>query len=129
MYWNSEFRAYALIRQVIIQEHNIKWAIIEQYRMGNHINKEHNIEWAIITSVPTYNNIKKRCNLCLEEKLHILRTKDMTLQNKKSDIVSKCRHENKYYLMNTEMTPGELSHYSHLPLTIVLLSPCRTPDI
>ena len=69
-------------------------------------NKEHNIEWTIITSAPTHNNRTKRCNLCLEEKLHILRAKDMTLLNKRSEIVLKCRHENKYYLMNTEMTPG-----------------------
>ena len=63
-------------------------------------NKDYNIQWTIITSAKAYNNISKRCDLCLTEKLHIMKGNKDSLLNKRSEMISKCRHENKFYLMN-----------------------------
>ena len=63
-------------------------------------NKDYDIQWTIITSAKAYNNISKRCDLCLTEKLHIMKGNNDSLLNKRSELISKCRHENKFYLMN-----------------------------
>jgi len=63
--------------------------------------KNYVINWSIITSASSYNNMSKRCNLCLAEKLSIIKANKASLFNKRSELISKCRHENKYYLMNT----------------------------
>ena len=42
----------------------------------------------------------QRCNLCLAEKLAIIRTDKSRSLNKRSELVSKCRHESKFYLRN-----------------------------
>ena len=56
--------------------------------------KERNInfttKWSIIARARPYNNSSKRCDLCLAEKLN-------NLLNKRSELISKCRHENKFF--------------------------------
>ena len=60
-----------------------------------------NLEWYIIKSVPGYSNISKRCMLCLHEKCEILNYPDQEeLLNKRSELVSKCQHINKFLLSN-----------------------------
>ena len=56
--------------------------------------------WTILSPASAYNNITKRCNLCLSEKLYIITADKSTLLNKRSELVSKCRHESKYCLTN-----------------------------
>ena len=57
------------------------------------------LAWSIIDRVPPYSNGSRRCPLCLAEKTNIAYAK-VDLLNKRSEIVSKCRHENKYILKN-----------------------------
>ena len=57
------------------------------------------MHWSVIDHVKPYQNGFKRCNLCLKEKYHILKS-PFNLINKRSDLASKCRHENKLYLVN-----------------------------
>ena len=60
-----------------------------------------NLKWYIIKSVPRYSNISKRCMLCLHEKYEILNCPDQEeLLNKRSELVLKCRHINKFLLSN-----------------------------
>ena len=47
-----------------------------------------------------YRNGSKRCNLCLTEKLAIIEGEPNKILNKRAELVSKCRHENKFYLSN-----------------------------
>ena len=42
----------------------------------------------------------KRCLLCLNEKLAIALHKNDSMLNKRSEVVSKCMHKNKYMLVN-----------------------------
>ena len=54
-------------------------------------NKTLNISWEILTSHKSYNQCSKQCLLYLNEKLPIALHKD-------HNMVSKCRHRNKYVL-------------------------------
>ena len=60
---------------------------------------DYSIKWSIIIKARPYSNTAKRCDLCISEKLHILEAKSAIL-NKRSELISKCRHENKFYLCN-----------------------------
>ena len=42
----------------------------------------------------------KLCNLCLSEKLCIIKAHSSNLLNKRDEMISKCRHENKFYIKN-----------------------------
>ena len=57
------------------------------------------IKWSVIDNAKSYVNGSKRCNLCVTEKFHIINS-PLKLLNKRSELVSKCRHENKYFLIN-----------------------------
>ena len=59
------------------------------------------LKWSIVKSVPSYLNISKKCLLCLHEKLDIVNFEDQDhLLNKRSELISKCRHAIKYLLRN-----------------------------
>ena len=62
--------------------------------------QQYNIKWTIKKKATPYSNGSKRCNLCLTEKLCILKADRSSLLNKRSELISKCRHENKFYIMN-----------------------------
>ena len=58
------------------------------------------IRWRIIKHHAAYNPVSKRCNLCLSEKLYILEHEGGNLLNKRDELISKCRHRNKYTLLH-----------------------------
>ena len=58
------------------------------------------IKWTVLRKAAAYRNTTRRCNLCIAEKLEIMKAdKDRSL-NRRSELVSKCRHENQFYLCN-----------------------------
>ena len=64
-------------------------------------NKTPNLNWEIVRSVPAYSNTTKRCMFYLYEKLLIATYPNQEdLLNKRSELVSKCQHENKFLLKN-----------------------------
>ena len=64
-------------------------------------NKDFDIKWSILKKSSGYSIISKSCNLCLLEKLVVCNFKEKDrLLNKRLDLVSKCRPENKYMLIN-----------------------------
>ena len=62
------------------------------------------IHWSVNDHAKPYQNGSKMCNLFLTEKYHIL-TSLVNLINKRSKLVSKCRHENKFHLVNYKAIP------------------------
>lgn len=62
------------------------------------------IEWSIKDHAIPYQNGAKRCDLCLTEKYHIL-THTGRILNKRNELISKCRHINKFYLSNFKRRP------------------------
>ena len=69
------------------------------------------ISWKIKGIYKSYNPTSKRCNLCLTEKAEILDDPGKNLLNKRSEIISQCRHKNKYRLktLASSMTSGDIS--------------------
>ena len=59
-------------------------------------NKDFNITWSILKQSISYTGGTKRCNLCLDEKLFIMKADKQSLLNKRSEIVSTCRHKNRF---------------------------------
>ena len=59
------------------------------------------LKWSIAKQTSGYNSVTNSCSLCLSEKLIIFNFRDKNrLINKRMDLVSKCRHENKSILSN-----------------------------
>ena len=58
------------------------------------------VTWRMIKHHPAYNPISKRSALCLSEKLHIAEYEGDNLLNKREEMISKCRHQNKFMLVN-----------------------------
>ena len=64
-------------------------------------NINYTIKWKILKKSAGYNPISKKCNLCLSEKLEICSfVNKKNLINKRNELISKCRHENKFLLVN-----------------------------
>ena len=63
-------------------------------------NENYKISWSIISSASANNNISKWCNLCPTEKLYIIKADKASNLNKRTELISKCCHENKYSLVN-----------------------------
>ena len=58
------------------------------------------IKWSILCRAPHYSNTTKRCNLCIAEKYFILCKPENATLNKRNELVSKCRHKDKFLLSN-----------------------------
>ena len=58
----------------------------------------YDISWKIIQHAHPYKGGTRECNLCLTEKLYILMSDCKNLLNKRRELVSKCRHTNKFML-------------------------------
>ena len=59
------------------------------------------LTWDVLRTAKAYSNITKRCSLCLHEKLAIITYPyPHELLNRRSELVTKCRHENKFLLKN-----------------------------
>ena len=54
--------------------------------------------WEIVRRCWRYNPNSKRSYLCLNEKMEIATYRGNNLLNKKTELISKCRHQNKYTL-------------------------------
>ena len=69
--------------------------------MLNENNTNFLITWKILRKTTGYNQVTKMCNLCTSEKVEIIKFKNKKhLLNKRTELISKCRHENKYLLAN-----------------------------
>jgi hypothetical protein len=68
------------------------WSLKEQ-------NITPSINWSIVKRAKPYSNTTKSCPLCLQEKLEILCYDNKSeLLNKRTEIIAKCRHMNKFSL-------------------------------
>ena len=62
------------------------------------------INWRIIKQYQTYTPASKKCMLCLNEKLEILEHNGNNILNKRTELVSKCRHRNEYMISQYDPT-------------------------
>ena len=59
---------------------------------------DHNINFRVVEMKKPYCNISKKCQLCTSESYNILFGKHPNIINKKSEIISKCRHRARFKL-------------------------------
>jgi hypothetical protein len=57
------------------------------------------LTWNILDQAEPFKPGGKSCNLCLTEKYHII-SSPLNLLNKRNELISKCRHENKFLIKN-----------------------------
>ena len=62
------------------------------------------MHWPVTDHAKPVQNGSKRWNLCLTVKYHVL-ISPVNLISKKSELVSKCCHENKFHLINQKAIP------------------------
>ena len=62
-------------------------------------NIDYSIRWKIIKQIPKIQNGNKMCRLCITEASIIMKNKIGRL-NKRTEIMNKCRHQNKFLLKN-----------------------------
>ena len=90
---NKSFRHRSYANKTTLSKYI--WEIKDKY------NEMPSIKWAVVKSVPGYSNISKRYFLCLHEKFEIVNYPNQKeLLNKRSELISKCHHANKYLLAN-----------------------------
>ena len=63
------------------------------------------ISWSVCQKATPYSSGSKLCQLCLAEKLCIISAEPKSLLNKKTEIVSTCRHRRKF-LLSTYASPA-----------------------
>ena len=61
------------------------------------------VKWRILKQLPSNNPANKKCLLCIGEKLEILERNEHLL-NKRSELISKCRHKAKFLLNKYDAT-------------------------
>ena len=68
--------------------------------------KEFDVKWSFLKRAAVYHSGARRCNLCLEEKLQIMKADKRTLLNRRSALFSKCRHQIQHCItsINRKMT-------------------------
>ena len=69
-------------------------------------NTDFKLSWRIIDKATPYKGGSAVCNLCLTEKYHILTSNSKNLLNSRHELVSKCRHQNKFLLKNVPCKPN-----------------------
>ena len=73
------------------------------------------LTWEVLRTAKTYSNITKRCSLCLHEKLAIITYPyPDEIINRRSELVTKCRHENKFLLKNFNSNDSSFEPYDNL---------------
>ena len=65
-------------------------------------NIEFSIMWQIKSKAMPYKCGSRNCDLCLAEKVAIARYKGDDLLNKRTELISKCRHRNKFIIANVK---------------------------
>ena len=58
------------------------------------------ITWKIFKQTTPFSPVSNRCNLCLWEKYFIICTPELATLNKRNELVTSCRHANKFLLKN-----------------------------
>ena len=93
----------------------------EFYKNDTELSKEHwqikmknytpKITWSIIRKCLPYNHNSRKCHLSLNEKLEIALYEGEDLLNKKTELISKCRHQNKFMLLRHDSKEWNGSHF------------------
>ena len=77
-------------------------ALSKEFWRIKELNGQPKVSCKIIRRCKPFNPNSGKCNLCLNEKFEIASFKGKNLLNTRSEILAKCRHENKFKLMRND---------------------------
>ena len=63
-------------------------------------NKAFEVNWKLVCKAQPYSNLTKKCNLCLPEKYYIICRPSMATLNRRTELISECRHQAKFIVGN-----------------------------
>ena len=63
-------------------------------------NRPYTIKWSVLTHASPYTAGARSCNLCLEEKICLIKSDKTKTLNKRSELFSRCRHRNSFSARN-----------------------------
>ena len=89
-----------------LKKHSTKTALSKYIWELKGSNTNYTIQWSIVRRASSNSGASTSCNLCPAEKMCILNADKRLLLNKKSELISKCRHQNKFYVKNTKILPN-----------------------
>ena len=92
------------------QDYENKTELRKHIRQLKRNGTEFNLKRNIAAYATPYICGTRRCDLCLTEKYIIARAKQNNLLNKRTELISKCGHRNKY-ILKKYMTHFELIYY------------------
>ncbi|OOZ40503.1 hypothetical protein, partial [Solemya elarraichensis gill symbiont] len=61
---------------------------------------DYTIEWTVLKQTCSYSNTTKKCLLCIWEKYYIITADKTKILNSRTELISKCRHANKFLVCN-----------------------------
>ena len=87
------------------------------------------LKWSIVKQVKNYTNNSANCPFSLQKKYEILFYTDKNeLLNKRSELITKCRHMNKFLLaLTTNPKTDNRSTIVHFSFYFTTLSPYHVP--
>ena len=62
----------------------------------------YSLKWSVEKTATPYKGGTRKCDLCLSEKVAIVRANPNGLLNKRMELISKCRHRNKFIIGNVK---------------------------
>ena len=65
-------------------------------------NTSYSLKWSVEKAATPYKYGTRKCDLCLREKVAIIRANPNGLLNKRTELISKCRHRNKFIIGNVK---------------------------
>ena len=116
IHWKTDFTNIAISSSTKVSKF---YGIIKAFLVNE--KKRHRktiLHWSVIDHPKPCTKELKMCNLCLTEKYHIFAS-PVYFINKRSELVSKYRHENKFYSNPTGQLvkiKAAISNYSNMKL-------------
>ena len=82
------------------KKHGNDTKLSKYLRKSKEENADYNLQWSMKAYASPYKCGTRKCDLYLTEKMIIARFDPKKLLNKRTELVSKCRHRNKFLLSN-----------------------------
>jgi len=80
------------------EKYRYSTTLSNEYWKLKELNAGPKVTWKVKRKCKSYNTTSKKCNLCASEKYEIATYKGSDILNKRSEVISKCRHQNKFRL-------------------------------
>ena len=92
---SHNFTCYHMISHEITRVNSCGFFVRDIWDLKNK-KRTFNIKWSILKQASPYRSCAKSCNLCIQEKLEILKGDKKRLLNRRCELFSKCCHRKQF---------------------------------